>query len=737
MSFTEKVSFTVDAGIINRLGLELVSKSETALAELIKNSYDADAKNVDLYFVNAEKLNGTLIIEDDGIGMTKDQLINGFMKLATTDKIHNSISDIFKRPKAGRKGIGRFSTQRLGTRLEIHTRSYYVDTTIKLEIDWERYLTDKKIEDISNEMTLNYSSRERGHGTTLIISNLRDKWSNADIKRVYRYVSDLIQPNLLKVSNQGGLQEFEEDKSFTVNFYRQNVKGEPPIAIADPQLMIMDKALATFSGYIDSKGYGHSVVSTKEFSFQKKRKKNTETFLTKEEPYELLRGANIIFKAFYFIGGDRNSYYGISKLELKTILDHLERNGGVKLYRNGFRVPKYGELKNDWLNIDKNYRIGKGIPFNNNRLLGFVQIIDSEGLIFEESAGREGLIEKAAFDELQDFVSNSIEECFLKFASWLRETDEYKVFNPDKKKPSSFKTILKNTSDLKNATKILNNPNSTEKEKTHALILIEQATRKISDESNAAINELEMIRVLAGTGLTIGEFVHEIKQIIPSLKGYIAQIANPNSKNELKENLSSILNVLSSLESYMSYFDETISKNVVRELEPIDLRQVIKNFMTVVQPDLERRNFKLETTIIGRDLFTTLMHPSEWNTILQNLYSNAKKAILKSKNVDEGEMSIKVERNINNETIVLEFLDNGIGIRKKDKLEIFKPFVTDTSNRNEEWGTGTGLGLYIISQTIRNRGGTIEVSEPSNEYTTNIKIEIPITGENDLKKYGY
>lgn len=737
MSTTEKISFTVDAGIINRLGLELVSKSETALSELIKNSFDADAKKVDLFFINAENANGTLIIKDNGVGMTKDQLINGFMKLATTDKIHNSISDIFKRPKAGRKGIGRFSTQRLGRSLEIKTMSFFTKNTLKLEINWDDYITDKKIEDISNTLTLNFSERKEGSGTTLIIKNLRDKWSNADIKRVYRYVSDLIQPNLLTLSDKGGLNELEEDKSFTVNFFRQNNFTDTAVPIADPQLMILDKALATFSGMVDENGFGHCFLSTKNFTFNKIRQKLDEKFLTNQNPFELLHGSNIKFKVYYFIGGDRNSYYGIPKMELKVILDHLDRNGGVKLYRNGFRVPKYGEKENDWLNIDKSYRIGQGIPFNNNRLLGFVQIIDSEGKIFEESAGREGLIEKAAFEELQDFVFQSIEKCFLAFANWLRKSDEYKVFNPDKKKPSSFKTILNNTTDLKTAAKILNNPNASDKDKTDALILLEQATRKISDESKAAINELEMIRILASTGLTIGEFIHEIKQIVPSLKGYITQMANPSSKVELKQNLSKSLNVLFSLESYMSYFDETISKNVFRQLEPIDLRKAIKNFIAVVEPDLTRRNFKLETDIRGRDLFTTLMHPSEWNTILQNLYSNSKKAILKSKNADKGRILIRVIRNTDIGKISMEFFDNGKGIQQNDREDIFQPFVTSYTERDKEFGTGTGLGLYIISQTIKNRGGTIKVSDPIDNYKTNIQIEIPVADEKDLNKYGY
>ena len=222
MDNIENVSFTVDAGIINRLGLELVSKSETALAELIKNSYDADAKEVNLYFVNAENVNGTLIIEDDGVGMNREQLLNGFMKLATTDKLHNSISEIYLRPKAGKKGIGRFSTQRLGTSLEIVTKSFKNDKTIKLTIDWEKYLTDKRIEDVSNEMTLNYQSRSTGSGTTLTISGLRDKWSDADIKRVYRYIADLIQPNFMEIDERGNLRQLVEDKRFEVNFFRKN-----------------------------------------------------------------------------------------------------------------------------------------------------------------------------------------------------------------------------------------------------------------------------------------------------------------------------------------------------------------------------------------------------------------------------------------------------------------------------------------------------------------------------------
>src|SRR5436189_1112990 len=112
----QHVRFSVDAGLINRLGRELVARQETAVSELVKNAYDADATWVELSFEDGEKPGGTLKLEDDGSGMNRRELINGFMRLSSTDKVDNPISPLFKRRRAGQKGIGRFAAQRLGNK---------------------------------------------------------------------------------------------------------------------------------------------------------------------------------------------------------------------------------------------------------------------------------------------------------------------------------------------------------------------------------------------------------------------------------------------------------------------------------------------------------------------------------------------------------------------------------------------------------------------------------------------
>ena len=89
----DNIRFSVDAGVIDRLGNELVARQETAVSELIKNSFDADATDVKLTFINSSIVGGTLIIEDNGVGMSIEQLINGFMRISSTDKVRNPYSE--------------------------------------------------------------------------------------------------------------------------------------------------------------------------------------------------------------------------------------------------------------------------------------------------------------------------------------------------------------------------------------------------------------------------------------------------------------------------------------------------------------------------------------------------------------------------------------------------------------------------------------------------------------------
>ena len=230
------VRFSVDAGIINRLGKELVARHETAVSELVKNAYDADATEVKLYFKNAWEEGGELRIEDDGLGMTRDQLINGFMRLSSADKIHNPISSRYSRTRAGKKGIGRFATQRLGNSLTIITQTKESEIALKVTINWNEFETDKDLSLIANR--IEGVDKQIEEGTILIINDLREGWSDAMIKRVYRYTSELLQPFPLSKKRKK-LDKKRVDPGFKSTYFRVDDGTGTPII--DEQIAFLNQ----------------------------------------------------------------------------------------------------------------------------------------------------------------------------------------------------------------------------------------------------------------------------------------------------------------------------------------------------------------------------------------------------------------------------------------------------------------------------------------------------------------
>ncbi len=409
------VSFSVDANIINRLGKELIGRAETGVSELIKNSYDADATLVKLDFINSNVTGGKLVIDDNGHGMTRDDFIKGFMTLSTTSKLHNPVSPKFKRQRAGRKGIGRFATQFLGEKLIIVTQVKEEDKAIKITINWDEYLIDKDLFDVEN--TIEYIDKEKESGTTLYIENLRHSWSIAQIKRVFRYVSDLLQPTFLSQKSSDLNLAKQGDEFFLVECYR--TENGLSSAIADINTILFEKSLAIIEGFVNEDHKGFIKVKSESFSIN-----DSDLAISANETggdiitdYEHLK--NIHFKAYYFIY-DRHEYYnnGISRLELNNIEDLATSQSGLRVYRNGFRVLPYGEVGDDWLGLDRrrsriefelnDANILFNIPYTNKNFFGFVEIVDKEGESFEETASREGLIENEALSELKDFVRKAI-----------------------------------------------------------------------------------------------------------------------------------------------------------------------------------------------------------------------------------------------------------------------------------------------------------------------------------------
>src|SRR5256714_14785052 len=80
-------TFSVDTHLFTELGELLVGRDSTALAELVKNSYDADAIHVTIFAEGLDEPEvGVIRVVDDGVGMTERQFSESFLRIAGQSK---------------------------------------------------------------------------------------------------------------------------------------------------------------------------------------------------------------------------------------------------------------------------------------------------------------------------------------------------------------------------------------------------------------------------------------------------------------------------------------------------------------------------------------------------------------------------------------------------------------------------------------------------------------------------
>jgi HSP90 family molecular chaperone len=132
MTAPEPIPFDVDAALLQELGKRLVGRAHIALAELVKNAYDADASLVHVQISKKQ-----IVVEDNGHGMSDREFRSFWMRIGSPHKIEQRLSRNLQRPLTGSKGVGRLAVQFLGTRVEVSTTSQEKNSVeLVATVDW-------------------------------------------------------------------------------------------------------------------------------------------------------------------------------------------------------------------------------------------------------------------------------------------------------------------------------------------------------------------------------------------------------------------------------------------------------------------------------------------------------------------------------------------------------------------------------------------------------------------------
>lgn len=396
-------TFKVSSALKNIIGKDLITNEFIAVFELVKNSFDAHAKKVNITFKDLSTPSPKMIIHDDGKGMDLHDLENKWLFVAYSAKKDGSedYRDSIKssRIQAGAKGIGRFSCDRLGKSLKIYTKKKTEKSTNVLSVEWEQFEQDALEEfeqvAVSYETTTD-ASYKISHGTVLEIGDLREHWDRERILKLRRSLEKLINPN----------QDNDAD-NFAINLsapdYLESDKGvseaEPWKRVNGPIQNFLFEKIGIKTTFIQVK-----VSADGEKIETRLEDRGTPIFeLTERNPYKYddFTLNNVAVNLF--------ALNRAAKRAFTTYMGTQPVNfGSVFVYKNGFRINPMGDPGHDNFLLDSRKTQGTSRFLGSRDVFGRIEI-SGDNPRFQEASSRDGgLVANEATELLQKFFVDHV-----------------------------------------------------------------------------------------------------------------------------------------------------------------------------------------------------------------------------------------------------------------------------------------------------------------------------------------
>lgn len=667
---TQALHFSASTSVKNLFGRGLVTDQIAAVFELVKNAYDADAKEVEIIFSNLKGENSSLIVRDNGTGMNLIDIETRWMVIGTDSKKNTMYSPIYQRPLNGDKGIGRFSVDRLGSFL--HMEAQKRGSTKRYLVDFDWTLFDGESRNIS-DIEIPYvekNGKESDHGVSLSICGLHDAWDEVKLRELFRNLRQFKSP-------------FTQDDNFK-------------IYITAPELGYNKREVT-----VEKLEGVSSLWMTAEISDE--NPEVVQIMVSKDGlEYESIQGNSYLFgsvkaQVFMFNQGDKVRFANRYSLRVRDY-------GNIRLYRDSFRIYPYGEAKNDWLDIDRRQTQGMMRFLGTRDLIGYVQIGKESNPDLKPLTNRQGLEENDAFEQLRNFV---VEICIKTLESYY--------FTKIKK--GTNETIRKSKAEIGGAVagltelaKILreSDPNAAKQLKGYTAVIKKEQQNQLQYVQD----QQEIVKVysrIAQKETFLHKLIHQsmihVKDSLVAMNTFINDVDYliPADKAKLLTISGYIDDALSLLKTVR---DDVVKK---RSKTTQNVELLARKYLQDNQAYFSESDIKVSILSTGNMEYS--IDPGDIKAILNNLATNAVKSLLK---VDNREREIRFELYKTDRFLIIKCIDNGIGIPEVDRERIFDPFQSTTD--------GFGLGLTIIDEISKEYGGALELIDTAVGACFSVKL---------------
>ena len=713
--FMERLKYIVeDSTIAELLGVQNFTNKESAILELVKNAYDAQANNVSITFSDR-----SIVIIDDGIGMSKSTICENWMHVGKSDKGY-SLSDTEDndgRVLAGSKGVGRFALARLGASVNVYS-SKKGEIPVKWTTDWSESILD----DLTNEENLPL-------GTRIEISALRDRWTEKSIKNLINYLSITCNDDRMQIKiypNFGkGVSYIFKKPQIGKNFVTQIGLFYDASELKLYYTIKSDEFSNLAKNYcrsLDLQYFSNDVSILEELAG------NTEIDSSDGELYSMLKELGNFSAELYF------SLKTPTKQDVERFCYNYSAlpdryDEGVVLYRNAFSIASFDGEK-DWLGLNQRSRKSPAAATHPtgawrvraNQLSGKVEIDKKENYQLRDLANRQGLEENEYFKLFVKIITIGIAAFERYRQAIIRSIDKKNAPKPSPTTPMIDQILRGRNKEIhltSNETKAL----------AQEISVVKAESKSFQDEKESTEKkyryDVRILNVLATTGLKASSIAHELKNDRNSVSVNYQYIVEALKEYGFWEDLCS--------QEYTEYSYKNVPQLLSRNRA---INQKIVAFMDTMLDEIEKKNFSPRSLSI--------------NSIMENIKANWMRdyaSLLINLNVDESvyfETSEDIftaifdnlilnswQQNKASSQIVISisihkiggllkivYEDSGVGLPPKyinDPMRILE--VHESSREN-----GHGLGMWIVHNTIRMTGGDVISIDGHNGFHFNFEL---------------
>ena len=771
--------FTVDTHLFRELGELLVGRDSTALLELIKNAYDADATEV---IVHGENLDdperGQILIIDNGTGMTRDQFITGFLRIASRLKDQGPRrSKVFGRRYTGVKGVGRLAAHKLARRLEVtsvHLNESGDDDATELSavLEWDDIEAWETLEEMPDDIISLRESRSKkgvGSGTTMTLSRLRRSWSAKERARFFGEVQAFQTPDFMDQRLPSGVVAepvlFERPVLRDIDGGSATQADRGFDAVLEGDFLAGEEyweAIAELASWVleiraqeDGAKVKFAIMPTVRTLRDNPHAEKYETKISHPNPeFGPFFDARILVR--------EGQLTGKGARDLRT---WALKASGIRVYLEGFRVLPYGD--DDWLSLDADYAVRprqldmlKGLSLAeeledadpdaglvrlaHNNYFGGVFLTQERAPTLRVLVNREGFIPEAAFDTMVTLVRTGVDLCTRVRAATNREArnkrreerqnarDSELTAETEKNVPAvdskeerrSLPELIGEAGTSISEARLLVSQGDAEAAQPKMRDAV-QAMERAKERADSVISEGALFRVLASVGTQMAAFAHEMNALLGSaqtLREGLRSILDdkslkPAQRRQVRLAWAAAVDLTQWIERHASYLVDVVTPDARRRRTRQCLSERFDAAVRLVMHSAERRNVEIANRI-PPSLRTQPMFPAELTTVFANLLTNAVKGASEYGQIESS-------ANINEGMLQVRVQNTGVVVDLKEAEKWFEPFESTTQEVNPVLGQGMGLGLTITRRILDYYGIEIRFVKPVPAFATAIEMTFP------------